>query len=394
MVQEVSEIPRPEAAALEHSERLVQAIRTEIDAGKGHIGFDRYMEMALYEPGLGYYSAGARKFGKDGDYITAPELSSLFSICLARQCRQTLSDISDGVILELGAGTGKMACDILLELKRNGMLPGKYLILETSADLRQRQQQLLKEHLPDCMNRIEWLSRLPEHPVKGVILANEVMDSLPVHRVVDRNGRVKELCVTWNKDGFTWTELDAESWLVSLTENIKNQIQYSWDTPYTTEINTSVNPWIKTLAEKLKQGLILLIDYGYTRSEYYHPQRVGGTLLCHFRHRVHEDPFLYPGLQDITASVDFTTVAEAAAAAGLEISGYTTQAHFLIGCGLEEILASHSDTDQVRYLELARQVKLLTLPGEMGEIFKAIGLARGIQGKPLGFRINDQRMRL
>ena len=390
----VTTLPLPDAAALAHSTRLVDRIRAEIENQGGHIGFDRYMEMTLYEAGLGYYSAGARKFGQEGDFVTAPEISSLFSICLAHQCRQILADLPDGSILELGAGTGRMACDILLELQRCGDLPLKYFILETSADLKQRQRQLLQAEVPDYFSSIIWLERLPAQPFTGVVLANEVMDALPVHRIVDRQGVLNELRVQWHTGGFTWLEVPAGPALNRQTQDIKLQLRYPWPAVYTTEISMTLAPWLAALSDSLRQGVMLLIDYGYPRSEYYHPDRVDGTLLCHYRHRVHADPFLYPGLQDITASVDFTAVATAAVAVDLEVTGYTDQTYFLLGCGLDEILARHSGSDQRQYLERVNQAKLLTLSGGMGERFKAIALSRGMKGGLTGFAVADQRRHL
>ncbi|MBF8268981.1 MAG: hypothetical protein HW386_690 [Gammaproteobacteria bacterium] len=390
----VISLPPPDAAALAHSARLIDRIRAELDGRSGYIGFDRYMELALYEPGLGYYSAGARKFGQDGDFVTAPELSPLFSICLARQCRQILTGLPDGSILELGAGTGKMACDILLELQRCNALPARYLILETSADLKQRQQQLLQAEIPDYFTRIIWLERLPEQPLSGVILANEVMDALPVHRIVDRQGVLYELQVQWHGGDFAWLEVPAGPALSRQVQDIKRQLRYSWPEVYTTEINMTLAPWLAALSESLTQGVMLLIDYGYPRNEFYHPERTDGTLLCHYRHRVHADPFLYPGLQDITASVDFTAVATAAVKAGLDVTGYTNQMYFLLGCGLDTILADMGASGLRQQLELANQAKMLTLPGGMGERFKVIALSRGMAGGLAGFAIMDQRKHL
>ena len=393
-MDEITGLPVPDAPALEHSERLVQGIRREIERHDGHIGFDRFMQMALYEPGLGYYSAGSRKFGGQGDFVTAPEISPLYSFCLARQCRQVLDNLTDGSILELGAGSGRMACDILRELQRSDSLPARYLILETSADLRQRQRQLLQEVLPGYFNRIEWLDRLPAEPLSGVILANEVMDALPVHRVVMRDDQLNELHVACLDATFSWTEVTAGSQLIKQMQHIRQQLPYAWHDGYTTELNTTVTAWITTLADVLQSGVMLLIDYGYTRKEFYHPQRADGTLLCHYRHRVHTNPFIYPGLQDITASVDFTAIAETAAAAGLTVAGFTTQGYFLVGCGLEEMIASADNHDQRRSLELANQVKTLTLPGEMGERFKVIGLTRNIESDLMGFTPMDHRRHL
>ena len=388
---DLTALPVPEPAAQAHSARLQDRIHTEIERCGGRIGFDRYMDLALYEPGLGYYSAGARKFGEAGDFITAPELSSLFSICLARQCQQLLNRLQDGVILELGAGSGRMAGDLLGALRANDALPAQYLILETSADLKQRQQQLLAAEVPDYFQRISWLERLPAQPLNGVILANEVMDALPVRRVMERDGELMEYTVCWRDGACAWMTVPADPVLCRQSEVIKQRLRYPWPAEYITEINLRLAPWLAGLSACLQRGAMLLIDYGYPRVEYYHPERSDGTLLCHYRHRVHTDPFLYPGLQDITASVDFTAVAEAAVAADLTVAGYTSQAYFLLANGLEEILGSYRDAGTRAYLERANQAKRLTLPGEMGERYKVIALTRGLSGSWSGFSLEDQR---
>jgi SAM-dependent MidA family methyltransferase len=392
--EDVSELPIPDATALAHSARLLDRIRSVIEAQGGHIGFDRYMDLALYEPGLGYYSAGASKFGVEGDFVTAPEISSLFSICLARQCRQILTESPDGVILELGAGTGRMAADILRALQRDGPLPARYLILETSADLCARQQRLLQREFPEFYGQIVWLDRLPETPVAGVILANEVMDALPVRRITHRYGRIHELCVRCKNGKITWMEAPATDELTDRVLRVIEQLRLPWQGTYTTEISFAIAPWIAALSACLRRGVIMLIDYGYPRSEYYHPDRTKGTLLCHYRHRVHADPFLYPGLQDITASVDFTAVAEAAAVANMEVAGYTTQAFFLLGCGLEEIMNAGLNGNVRQQLDLANQSKRLALPSEMGERYKVIALAKGMTAALLGFAAADLRRHL
>lgn len=392
--RDVYGLPVPDDDALVHSNELADRIRAEIDSNNGSITFDRYMEMALYEPGLGYYSAGSGKLGNQGDFVTAPEISCLYSYCLARQCRQVLERLNQGVILELGAGTGRMACDILLYLKRHDSLPQRYIILETSADLKQRQRELLGERVPEYSDRVEWLDALPENPVTGLMLANEVLDALPVKRVVIDNNHLYELNVTRRDRGFTWLEKEAGGEVVNRVRHIEDSILRPWQGRYVTEVNLAIDPWIASLSDCLQQGLILLIDYGYTRNEYYHPQRPDGTLLCHYRHRAHSNPFLYPGLQDITASVDFTTVAEAAVASDLQVAGYTTQAHFLTSSGLDEVFAESSSDDPKKQLELSGQIKKLVFPGEMGERFKVMGLGRNVGGKLMGFSFSDQRGRL
>ena len=384
-------LPVPPEEALAHSRVLTDAIRAEIDAAGGHIPFKRFMELALYAPGLGYYSAGSEKIGAEGDFVTAPEISPLFSRCLARQCEQVIRRLGRGVILEPGAGTGVMAADMLLELERRGALPEAYWILEPSAELQRRQKQTLEARTPRLMDRINWLESLPARPFDGVILANEVLDAFPFDRIRIEGGEVYELHVAWEDGRFAWRSLPADQALRDYAGAILDI--KSLPDGYTSEVNRSVQPFIASLADVLDRGVILLVDYGYPRAEYYHPQRIDGTMLCHYRHRVHADPFVYLGLQDITASVDFTTVAEAASAAGLAVAGFTTQAHFLLGCGLDA-MREGDDGDQKALLEYARQVKLLTLPAEMGERFKAMGLGRGFDEPLAGFSLNDQRHRL
>ena len=387
-------LPAPAEHALEHSQQLTGLIREQIEKNGGNISFERYMEMALYEPGWGYYSAGASRFGPSGDFITAPHVSPLFSRCVARQCAQVLSSTSSGDILEIGAGSGVMAKDILLELDSVDALPNRYLILETSADLRMRQQELFTSHIPHLLPRIQWLDSLPVEPISGVIIANEVVDALPVKRVVLDKGLFHELCVGHDGDEFYWIETPPGDLLSASLEQIANNLQAPLPEPYATEVNLRVTAWIRSISETLQQGVMLLIDYGYPQHEYYHPQRDEGTLLCHYRHRSHDDPFLYPGLQDITASVDFTALARAALDNEMQVAGYTSQAHFLIGCGLAEIAPGFQTGEDFPDPAVSGQIKRLTLPGEMGERFKAIAFCRDYTENLIGFRFMDQQERL
>ena len=384
--------PAPEAAA--HSARLMDVIRAEIEAGSGSIGFARFMALALYAPGLGYYSAGTRKFGADGDFVTAPELSPLFARSLARQCREILQRVARGDILELGAGSGVMAADLLAEMEAQGALPEHYFILEISAELRQRQRMLLERRLPHLMPRIRWLDTLPAQAMQGVVIANEVLDAMPVHRFQIARGAVRELRVACRGDSFAWCDAPAGGALQSAVTALQKELGRDLPQGYASEINLGLAPWLAGVAAPLERGALLLIDYGYPRREYYHPQRASGTLMCHYRQRAHPDPLVLAGLQDITAYVDFTAVAEAGTSAGLELGGYTTQAHFLLACGVLELAAAAGPGPGREYLELARQVKQLTLPGEMGERFKVMALKRGIPGPLQGFTLQDQRGRL
>ncbi len=393
--------PRPSAdlpplqgdeAALLH--RALARIGAAIAAAGGALPFDRYMELALYGAGIGYYVNGSRKFGAGGDFVTAPEISPLFAQCLARQCAELLQRLGGGEVLEFGAGSGVMAVDLLLELQRLDSLPGRYRILELSADLQQRQRALLQRRAPGLVGRVEWCSRLPEPGWRGVALGNEVLDAMPVQRFRSTPGGTEEQCVVV-RDGRL-----ASAWRPAATPGLAAavqglQAQLGPLAPgYVSEINLRLGPWLRALGAVLAAGALLLVDYGYSRAEYYHPERRDGTLICHFRQRAHADPLLLPGLQDITANVDFSAVAAAGAAAGFSLAGYATQAHFLLGCGLDALLAA-SDPERVgAHLDLVQGAKQLTLPGAMGERFKAIGLLRGLEGPLRGFAVRDLRGRL
>jgi SAM-dependent MidA family methyltransferase len=383
------ELPPPSAEQLAHSEALQAHIREVMAAEWGRISFARFMELALYAPGLGYYSAGSRKFGEGGDFVTAPELSPLFSRALARQCQEVLSRIG-GNILEFGAGRGVMAADILAELERLGTLPENYFILEISADLRERQRETINEKVPQLADRVVWLDALPQS-FEGVVLGNELLDAMPVHRFRIHGGEPHELFVMWDGERFVLDEEPADAALYPRLKALQNELHLSEG--YDSEINLMAEEWVAGLGQWLKRGVALLIDYGFPRAEYYHPQRSGGTLMCHYRHRAHDDALALIGLQDITAHVDFTGVAEAALAAGLSVRGFANPGNFLIGCGLTELLAAEGG-DAKAQLSRAAEVKTLTLPAEMGELFKVIALTRGWEGGLRGFVLRDERSRL
>ena len=373
-------LPLPPPAALELSVQLQTLIRGEIHAGGGWISFARYMELALYAPGLGYYSAGSYKLGAAGDFITAPELSPLFGRTLARQLAELLAqDIPD--IVELGAGSGALAAVLLAELAALDHLPQRYLILEVSADLRERQRAHLAATVPQFADRVSWLDRLPDQ-LQAIVIGNEVLDALPVHRIRTHQGSVEEIGVIANDDYCTWACRPAPA---SLQEAVAAE-----DLPddYETEINLAAPALIGSLAQRLARGALLFIDYGFPAHEFFHAQRNRGTLMCHYRHQSHADPFLWPGLQDITAHVDFSAVARATA--GLELLGYTGQAQFLINCGITELLAAVPAADAARYAPLAAQAQRLLSPAEMGELFKVIALGRGIIEPLSGFRRGDR----
>ena len=374
----------------EHSARLEARVREEIARSGGWISFARFMQIALYEPGLGYYSAGAHKLGAAGDFVTAPEVAPVFSRCLAVQCEELLRSLGGGDVLELGAGSGVMAAELLGELARRDCLPERYWILDVSADLRERQRATLAAVVPHLLDRVEWLDRLPED-FTGIMVANEVLDALPVDRFVVRGGAVNALGVTSQLGRLEWSEARAPEALADAVRGVERDTGVAWPDGYTSEINLGLADWLAALAASVRRGVLLFVDYGLPRREFYAAERSDGTLLCHFRHRFHDDPFTRPGLQDITAWVDFTAVAAAGQAAGLEVAGYTTQAHFLIGCGLGEFVADVSGLDVVSRVNLSRQAMVLTLPGEMGERFKAIALAKGYDSPLRGFAVRDLR---
>jgi SAM-dependent MidA family methyltransferase len=381
-------LPTPSPDELAHSERLLARIRDEIDRQSGWISFERFMELALYEPGLGYYSAGARKLGGDGDFVTAPEISALFSQCLARQCAQILDTLGGGNILELGAGTGVMAADTLLELAELGRLPERYLILEVSADLRERQRATLSARAPNLLERVAWIETLPQDFV-GAVVANEVLDALPVQRFAIRGEHVNAIGVTWQLGRLDWSEVRANQTLTDGVRALERSIGRTLPDGYASELNMRLPSWFGSVATSIARGAMLFIDYGLPRAQYYSEERRHGTLLCHYRHRFHDDALSYIGLQDIGAWVDFTAVAEAAVANECSVIGYTTQAHFLIGCGIEKLLADLAAKDLPSRVQIGRQAMVLTLPGEMGERFKAIALGKNFDQPLMGFSIRD-----
>lgn len=375
-----------------HSRRLEAHVVAEIDAAGGWIPFARYMQLALYAPGLGYYSAGARKLGRAGDFVTAPEAAPVFSRCVAVQCAQALASLdAHAVIFELGAGSGAMAATLLDELDRRHALPAQYWILDVSAELRERQQATLRRQVPHLLERVRWLDALPEAPFDGVVVANEVLDALPVERFAIRGARVNAAGVSSEFGRLVLAETRAQPRVEQAVRRLEADLGHVFAEGYESEVCLELASWLSAVAAPMRRGFVLFIDYGLPRREFYSAERARGTLLCHFRHRFHEDVLARIGLQDITAWVDFTAVADAAQAAGLDVAGYTTQAHFLIGCGLAEFVADVGDMDLADRLNLSRQAMLLTLPGEMGERFKAMALARDFDAGLRGFAGRDLR---
>lgn len=387
----VSALPVPEAAALEHSEQLINLIRSEITAQGGAIPFYQFMELALYAPGLGYYSAGCNKLGPEGDFITAPEIAPLFSRCLANAIQPVLATLPIRQILEAGAGSGVMAADLLAELAVIDPSPVQYSILERSADLQARQKETVWNRIPLLSSQLEWLTTLPDK-MTGIILANELLDAMPVHRVTWQQGQLQESYVGMTDNEFTWQIGPLSDTRLKTRFEQFTADNYLPD-GYITEINLAAEDWIRTIGDRLEQGMVVLIDYGFSQHEYYHPQRHQGTLMCHYRHRGHDNPFRFVGLQDITAHVDFTAIADAALELGMKVAGYTTQAHFLLGSGLTNLAAQHQASTEEQ-LDMANQVRRLTLPQEMGEIFKVMILTKDLTVSMPGLMLHDMRGKL
>jgi len=386
-------LPPLSPAEQRHSRALATRIREQLLAAGGWLPFERFMELALYAPGLGYYSAGSAKLGAGGDFVTAPEMSDLFSRCLARQCAQVLA-LTNGEILELGAGTGRMAATVLIELAAQELLPQRYAILEVSADLADRQRRRLARLPVELRERVVWLERLPEQPLRGVILANEVADALPCRRFTCRSGAVSELGVALasapaaEEIRFCDAQRAAEDALASACAAMLPPLA-ALPEGYTSEVCLQLAPWIASLGDVLERGLLLLTDYGLPRRHYYHPQRGSGTLRCHFKQRAHDDPYVNVGVQDITAWVDFTRVAEAASTAGLTVSGFATQAAFLLALGIEGLVGATADGGQ--RARLAGEALRLLMPEEMGESCKAMALTRDLNAPLVGFAVQDLR---
>ena len=383
-------LPAPDATALSYSTALKNRINAEIEASGGWIGFERYMELALYAPNMGYYSGGSHKFGAAGDFVTAPEISAAFSQTLATQAIQVCA-LSAPHIIEVGAGSGRLAADLLLELERRGKLPDSYRILDLSGELRVRQHSTIAQCAPHLLDRVSWLDRLPEH-FDGLVLANELLDAMPVHLV--RWGKdgapdeIQECGLSCENGEFVWQERRASGRLLERAQAIASEFELP--IAYQSEISLAASDWTAAWAGILGRGALLLIDYGFPRREFYHAQRTTGTLMCHYRHRSHTDPLFLPGLQDITAHVDFTAIVEAGFGAGLNFLGYTTQAAFLLNCGLTDVLARTPAEDSLRYLPQAQATQKLISPAEMGELFKVIALGKGIEETLIGFAHGDR----
>jgi len=380
------ELPLPGREESGISISLVSQICNE--AMDSAIPFSRFMQLALYEPERGYYSAGKHKFGEGGDFVTAPELGSAFAFCLAEQCQQVLEALPGASILEAGGGQGRLAVDLLLELERRNILPQRYLVLELAHGLRTIQKETIEKHAPHLLSRVEWLDDFPS-TFEGVMLGNELLDAMPVELFEVQDSEFVRMGVSCTEGQLHL--VPGTPLPVAATQRFR---ELSLPNGYRSEINLQAEAWIAGAAKSLSRGVLLLIDYGFPREEYYHPQRNTGTLMCHFRHHAHVDPLVLVGLQDITAHVDFTAMAESAVESGLDVLGYTSQAAFLVASGLEKLVAASDTGDSRAHLQLTAQIKKLTNPSEMGELFKVIAFGKQFEQPLKGFMLQDRRHRL
>lgn len=390
------ELPTPSHEEVQLSQQLCDVIIEKISHHGGKLSFTQFMEMALYTPSLGYYAAERPIFGAQGDFVTAPELTPIFSRCLANQVHDVLSKLDGGGdILEVGAGSGTMATDILLELEKLNGLPNRYIISEVSQTLQQRQHARIKTYAPHLLDRVSWIDALPASFI-GVILGNEILDALPTHRVrFNHNKPHEELFVSHENNQLMWVSGAPENdTLKDELNRIYREFGSSMPENYETEINLTSRKWVKKISKTLTQGVVLLIDYGFSEQEFYRPERSEGSLMCHYKHCAHSDPLTHVGLQDITAHVNFTDIAEVAFHNDMTISGFTTQTYFLLGCGLESFLNEIDINDTKQFIAETQPVKVLILPEEMGDLFKVIGLSKNVDHDLLGFRVKNLLERL
>ncbi len=384
-----SSLPAPDATSAAHSQRCAEFIRAQIATAGGSLSFAEFMHLALYAPGLGYYAAGSTKFGAAGDFVTAPEVSPLFGRVLARRCAAVLEELGGASVLEFGAGSGRLAVDVLKALAELGALPDEYRILEVSAELAERQSSRLEAEIPELVERVRWIARPPERH-RGVVIANEVLDALPVERFVRRGAVRQQRVVVADKDAFAIVEADAPRALRDAVEQIELDLGRVLPDGFVSEVSLAAPAWVSDVMTRLTAGAAFLFDYGLSRREYYADTRSGGWLRCHFRHHAHDDPLILAGIQDITSWVDFTAAAAAAVNAGADVAAYVNQAMFLLGGGLEREFENFSTLPQASQRELSAQVKMLTLPGEMGEHFKCLVLSKGPVSPATALRSADR----
>ncbi len=400
---DIQALAEPGDEAKKRSRLLTGCIEKACDQADGRIPFSEFMNIALYQPGLGYYSGGLQKFGEKGDFITSPEVSALFGQCLANQLNEiflNFRQLSEDrlFIIEFGAGSGVLASDILIQLEKRGTLPEKYFILELSAELQHRQKQSIRQKAPQLYDRVEWLDHIPADLPNAVVIANEVLDAMPVDcfRVSDLESsiEIETLMVSVKDEKLISEYLVVENGIEEKVRSIQQRSEVVLTDGYCSELNLAMSGWLSAIEKALDRAVILLIDYGYNEAEYYHPDRVAGTLMCYYQHKAHSDYFWWPGLQDITAFVNFTDVAYGAVDLGMHVSGYTTQAAFLLSNGLSDLHAEQVSDDIQQQITLSQQIKTLTLPSEMGDRFKVMALTKNYDEPLTGFSMLDLRNRL
>lgn len=394
VTEKTSKLPRISETALANTQEVIRLLARAIARAGGRITFARFMDIAMFAPGHGYYDSANHIFGDDGDFTTAPELSPLFGQCIAQQICQVMKETGPTNVLEFGAGSGVLAQNILMELERQNSLPEHYYIYDISPSLRQRQQARLQQNLPHLINRLSWLSDIPES-FNGVIVANEVLDAMPVHKVVFHSRTPHtETWVTLDDDRLVLTDDSLSSDELAKEMDRINQLWPDIEDGYRSEINLQVKQWAAQISQMLGKGLVLLIDYGFSRREYYQPINHMGNLMCYLQHHPHDDPLLYPGIQDVTCHVDFSLVAESFQSCGLEVAGYTEQGFFLAGCGLEELYQRIEIRDDEHLVEVNRGLEQIIMPHAMGESFKVIGLTKGLDMELIGFSVVNNKDKL
>jgi SAM-dependent MidA family methyltransferase len=400
---DIQTLAEPGDEAKQRSRQLTGCIKEACERAGGAIRFSEFMNIALYQPGLGYYSGGLQKFGAKGDFITAPEVSALFGQCLANQLNQVFLNFKRAAdeavnVIEFGAGSGILALDILLQLEKLDSLPEKYFILELSAELQHRQQQTIKQKAPHLYAHVHWLQQVPGDLSNAVVIANEVLDAMPVEcfRVSDIHGtqEIETLVVSVEGDSLLAEYHHADDAVVEKIRSIEQRSEIRFADGYCSEFNPAIEGWLSVVENKIGRAVILLIDYGYNEAEYYHPDRMTGTLMCYYQHKAHGDYLWWPGLQDITTFVNFTDVAYSAVDQDLEVAGYTTQAAFLLANGLSDLHASQVTDEVKQQVKLSQQIKTLTLPSEMGDRFKVMALTKNYDEPLQGFSMLDLRNRL
>ncbi|MGR8949088.1 MAG: class I SAM-dependent methyltransferase [Gammaproteobacteria bacterium] len=389
-------LPQPDEDTARHCELVEATLKESIAAAGGAIRFDEYMRFALYEPGLGYYVAGTEKFGREGDFITAPELGPLFGSAVAEQCSQVLSDFDAPEIFEFGGGSGAMAASVLSAMQARGELPARYTIIELSPELRRRQAQYIEQSVPELRESVHWMQAPPDKPFQGCIIANEILDALPVRCFQNTGGEIRELWVHVNgSNQLAWEKRPIDE---AMMDYLKSDPAYALclqESGYRFEICSVMPAWVASLDKILEAGAALLIDYGSGRRERFGPAYADGSLRCFLQHRINDQPLIYPGGQDITASVDFTSAAEAAVAANMQVAGFVEQAHFLTSCGiLQKVTEFQAGADERTVLKLNEQLKTLLLPTKMGTRFKVMALTKNYDRKLLGFTARDDRRSL